>query len=327
MNERKIISILTPTYNEEESIPSVYARVKSVMGSLGSRYDYEHVFTDNASSDNSFSILKSISEKDTHVKAIRLSRNFGVTKNVLNGLYRCRGDAVIQIDADLQDPPEMIPEFIKKWEDGYKVVYGVRADRDEFWLMKTIRKLYYRIASKLATDTLLHDVGEFRLLDKRIIEELKKYEDYTPYLRGIIANLGFKQIGIPYRRDRREKGRSSHNLFSLIDYGLNGIISHSRTLVRLSTIVGFLTALISFAAAVIFAILKIITPNVPAGVTTIIIFVLFFAGLQMIFLGVIGEYIAKIFDQSIKKPLVIEEELIGFESQNESQRFWTTMSE
>jgi len=311
--DKKLISILTPVYNEEENIEAVYARVRSVMNALGGRYDYEHIFSDNSSTDRSLEVLKRIHTEDSRIKIIKLSRNFGPTKNVLNALYRCQGAAIIQIDGDLQDPPETIGAFIKHWEEGFKVVYGIRTDRDEFWLMKWIRKVYYRVASRLATDTLIPDVGEFRLIDRRIVEELKKSNDHNPYLRGVIANLGFKQIGIPYKRSRREKGRSSNSIFTLIDYGLNGIISHSRTMLRLSTITGFLIAIVTFAAAVVYGTLKFLSQDVPAGVTSILIFILFFAGIQMIFLGIIGEYISKIFDQSIKKPLVVEEELIGFE--------------
>ncbi len=311
--KKKLISIFTPVYNEEENIMMIYEAVKKVMMELHDKYDYEHVFSDNASTDKSLSILKNIRDADNNIKIISLSKNFGVTKSTLNGLFRCNGDAVIQIDADLQDPPEMITEFLKKWEEGYSVVYGIRKDRDENWFMKMFRKLFYRVANRLSNENLIPDVGEFRLMDKSIINELKKIKDYNPYLRGIISNLGFNQTGIPYYRKNRQKGKTSTNLYQLFDYGINGIISHSTILLRLSTILGLLITFGSFILIFVYFVLKLILKDSPPGITTITILILFFAGVQMIFLGIIGEYISKIFNQTIERPLVIEKELIGFE--------------
>ncbi len=307
-----LISILTPVYNEEDNIYHIYEQVKKEMLKLEKKYDYEHIFSDNSSIDNSLSILKDIHSKDSKVKIISLTKNFGVTKSTLNGLYKCSGDAIIQIDADLQDPPSMISDFIDKWEKGNMVVYGIRTDRDENFFMKLIRKGFYRVANLLSNENLIPDVGEFRLIDKSIVIELKKINNYNPYLRGVIANLGFKQIGIPYHRERRHKGNSSTNFYKLFDYGINGIISHSSILLRLATIVGFFLSIISFSLIVLYVVLKVILPNSPPGLTTLNIFILFFSGVQMIFLGIIGEYIAKIFDQSVERPIVIEKEVIGF---------------
>lgn len=313
---KQLISIFTPVFNEEDNIPHVYETVKRVMTALNDRYEYEHVFSDNASTDRSVELLRELGQQDSRVKLIALSRNFGVTKSTLNGLYRCQGDAVVQLDADLQDPPEMIIDFIEKWEQGYKVVYGIRKDRDEGWIMKNIRKMFYRMAESLSNETLIPDVGEFRLMDKRIIQELRKIKDYNPYLRGVIANLGFPQAGIPYHRNRRERGKTSTNLYRLFDYGMNGIISHSTILLRLSTMTGIVLALLAFALIILYALLKIILQSSPPGLTTITILILFFFGIQMIFLGIIGEYIAKIYSQTIDRPMVIERELIGFKEQD-----------
>lgn len=309
---KKLVSILTPVYNEEENIPLLYARVAKVMSAVADRYDYEHIFSDNASQDDSFKVLKELHAKDPRVKVIRLSKNFGVTPNVVNGLGRCGGDAVIQLDADLQDPPELISDFLKKWEEGCMVVYGVRTDRDEFFLMKWARMAFYRVASWISTEKLIPDVGEFRLMDRRILEEVKKVNDRNPYLRGIVANLGFSQAGVPYKRPRREKGKSSHNLFTLMDYGINGVISHSKVLLRLSTMTGFLVAGFSVVLILRYIITKIFYQNVPQGITSILILVCFFAGIQMIFLGIIGEYISKIYEQSVRRPIAVEEVLVGF---------------
>ena len=309
---KKLISIFTPVYNEERNVQKVYEEIKTVMLTLTDIYDFEHVFSDNASTDTSREILREIQEKDKNVKVILLSKNFGITKSSLNGLFRCKGDAVVQIDADLQDPPQMTKDFIKQWEQGYKVVYGVREDRAEGLLMKNVRKAFYRAANMISYEVLIPDVGEFRLMDRRIIEELRKIHDCNPYLRGLIANLGFRQKGIPYRRERRKEGKTSGNLLRLIDYGLNGIVNHSSILLRLSTITGVFLAGLSFVLVVFYVMAKIVTRTPPHGITTIIVLVLLFSGIQMIFLGILGEYIAKIFSQSIKRPLVIEEELLGF---------------
>jgi polyisoprenyl-phosphate glycosyltransferase len=311
---KKFISVFTPVYNEEENILAIYNAVKTVMTHIGKSYDYEHVFSDNASNDNSLLMLKEICSDDKRVKVISLSKNFGVTKSTLNGLFRCEGEAIIQIDADLQDPPKLIIDFLKKWEEGYSVVYGIRDDRDENWFMKTLRKIFYRVANKLSNENLIPDVGEFRLIDKKILMELKKIEDSNPYLRGIIANIGFDQIGIPYYREKRNSGKTSTNLFTLFDYGINGIISHSTILLRLSTIVGLILSSISFILIILNILLKLILQQSPPGLTSLMIFILFFAGIQMIFLGIIGEYVSKIFIQSISRPLVIEKEIINFET-------------
>jgi dolichol-phosphate mannosyltransferase len=309
---RVLVSVFTPVYNEEANITAVYEKVRDVMRSLAADYDYEHVFSDNGSSDRSREILRDFCHKDPRVKAILLSRNFGCTKSALNGIYRCSGNAVIQIDADLQDPPEMIKDFLAHWKQGNKVVYGIREGRDEFWAMQLMRKMYYRLANFMSSEELIPDVGEFRLMDRRIVDELKKYRDYNPYLRGLIANFGFKQTGIPYVRSKRHAGKTSTNIFNLIDYGINGIVSHSTILLRLSTFTGVALSTLSFIMIILYTMLRLIMNDAPRGITTITIFVLFFSGVQMIFLGLIGEYIAKIFNQSIEKPLVIEEELINF---------------
>mgnify|MGYP003976597955 FL=1 len=310
---KSLISIFTPVYNEEDNIKVIWNSVKNIMDSASDKYDYEHVFSDNNSNDNTLKMLTEICSNDQHVKVISLSRNFGVTKSTLNGLQRCSGDAVIQIDADLQDPPRMILDFIKKWEEGFKVVYGIRQDRDENIVMKLVRKWFYRIAETISNETLIPDVGEFRLMDRRILSEIDKIKDFNPYLRGIVANLGFKQTGIPYHRDKRTKGKTSTNLYHLFDYGINGIISHSTILLRLSTIFGMIMAFISFLLIIVYTLLKIIYQQSPSGLTSLYIFILFFSGIQMIFLGIIGEYISKIYTQSIHKPLVIEEMLINFD--------------
>ena len=311
--EKKLISIFTPVYNEEENIEDVYLAVKEIMGGISKKYEYEHIFSDNCSNDASLELLKNIAKRDGNIKIIALSRNFGTAKSTLNGILRCTGDAIIHMDADLQDPPNLILPFIEKWESGFMIVYGIRKDRDEGWIMKKIRNLFYVIANKLSDEELIPYVGEFRLIDKRLVKELKKINNRNPYLRGEIANLGFPQIGLPYKRRRRNKGESNANILIYFETAIHAIISHSTMLLRMSTILGILVTIFCFSLIIIYVLLKFIYGVEVPGLTTIIILVAFFAGIQMIFLGIIGEYIAKIFDQSIERPIVIEEELIGFD--------------
>ena len=311
--KKKLISIFTPVYNEEENIQDVYLAVKEIMAGISKKYEYEHIFSDNCSNDASLELLKDIAKRDKNIKIIALSRNFGTAKSTLNGMLRCSGDAIIHMDADLQDPPNMILPFIKNWESGFMIVYGTRKDRDEGWIMKKIRNLFYIIANKLSDEELIPYVGEFRLIDKRLLKELKKINNRNPYLRGEIANLGFSQIGIPYKRRRRNKGKSNANILIYFETAINAIIGHSTMLLRLSTILGIIIMIFCFLLIITYIALKIFYGVKVPGITTLIVLTSFFAGIQMIFLGIIGEYIAKIFDQVIQRPLVIENELIGFD--------------
>ena len=211
----KKISIVIPVYNEQDNILPVYNTVTKSISTLMNKYDFEFIFMDNHSSDNTFLNLKGLAQKDSRIKIARLSRNFGYQKSIYTGYLLTSGDAVIQLDGDLQDPPAMIPEFIKQWENGYSIVYGVRIARKESFILQGIRKIFYRLIDFLSEDQLPHDAGDFRLVDKRIIDEMRKLYDYSPYLRGMIAAMGFNQIGIPYQRNERLHGKSKFDVNSL----------------------------------------------------------------------------------------------------------------
>jgi polyisoprenyl-phosphate glycosyltransferase len=311
---KPLISIFTPAFNEEENVLLVYEAVKSVMSTVSEKYCYEHVFSDNASTDHTAEILLELAKNDKHMKIILLAKNFGPAKSTFNGLGRCKGEAIIQLDADLQEPPSMILTFLEKWELGYKVVYGVWSDRKENWLMKSTRKIYYFLANMLSNETLIPMVGDFRLIDRRVLNEVKKVKDYNPYLRGIIANIGFEQIGIPYVRENRTRGKSSMTLPKLIDYGINGIISHSTILLRLSTIIGTLILLGSLGYIGFVILSTLLVGGAPPGIPAVLVIILFLSGVQLTFLGLIGEYIGRIFQQSIERPLVVEKDLVGFDN-------------
>lgn len=323
--DRKKISIVTPCYNEEDNVQIVYETVCVLFERLGDRYCHEHIFADNCSRDDTAKKLREIAAKDKRIKVILNARNFGPTRSVFNALLASTGEAAVQLDADLQDPPEMIEQFIEKWEEGYKVVYGIRESREESSFMQLIRKLYYRLVTFLSKDELPNDAGDFRLVDRCVIEELKKVEDWNPYIRGLIATIGFKQCGIPYRRKKRKRGTSKASLLSLIDYGLNGLISHSIAPLRVCMAVGVTIALLSIVSGIVYSILRFfVWKQFEPGMTTIIVLQFFFNGILLFFLGVLGEYIGSIHSQVRWRPLVVEAERINFDDEpdadHEAQR-------
>jgi len=308
----KKISIVIPVYNEQDNILPVYNTVTKSISILMDKYDFEFIFMDNHSSDNTFLNLKGLAQKDSRIKIARLSRNFGYQKSIYTGYLLTSGDAVIQLDGDLQDPPAMIPEFIKQWENGYSVVYGVRVARKESFILQGIRKIFYRLIDFLSEDQLPHDAGDFRLVDKRIIDEMRKLYDYSPYLRGMIAAMGFSQIGIPYQRNERLHGKSKFDLNNLFRLGFDGIVNHSIVPLRLATYFGFFIFTITIFAMGTYSLLRIFYfPSWPAGFTTITILILISLGINALFLGIIGEYLGRLYQQAKGKPITITEETIN----------------
>ncbi len=311
----KTISIVTPCYNEELSIEYCYAAVKQLFEKELSGYDREHIFCDNSSHDKTVPMLREIAARDPHVRVILNARNFGGFRSMFNGMMAASGDAVICfLPVDLQDPPEIIPQFVKKWEEGYDIAYGIRAEREESWLLRNIRGVYYRLVTKLADFAIPRNVGEFQLVDRRVIDALRQFDDYYPYVRGMIASCGFKSVGIPYKWLARKHGVSSTSLYRLIDEGLNGLISCTNVPLRLCMFFGFGVAGCSILYAVVGFVLGVIffRQLAPAGIPLLIVSLFFFSGVQLFFLGAIGEYISAIHFQVRKRPLVIERERINF---------------
>jgi glycosyltransferase involved in cell wall biosynthesis len=312
---RKLISVVTPCYNELSTVRDCYTTVRDVFARELPNYDYEHVFCDNGSPDGTAGVLRELAAADPRVKVILNSRNFGGNRSTFNGIMRTAGDAVVVfMPADMQDPPELIPEFVRKWEQGHKVVYGIRKDREENFLLTCARKLYYRVVSRVAEVNILPDVGDFQLVDRAVVEALRRFDDCNPYLRGMIVQCGFPSTGVAYTWRARRKGLSKSNLAHLIDVGLNGLLSFSKLPMRLCLFSGITVATLSLLYAFISLVvgLFIATPNAPHGVPTLIVALFFFSGFQLFFLGVVGEYIAAIFHQVRKQPLVVEAETINF---------------
>ena len=315
MDNKKKISVISPCFNEECNVKECYKAVNAVFKEYLSDYDYEHIFTDNSSNDNTVNILRKIAADDKRVKVIVNSRNFGPLKSAFNGVLRSSGDAVlVMLAVDLQDPPELIPEFVKKWEEGFKIVAGSRREREEGIIMRNTRKLFYHLVLKLSYVSIPPYVGEFQLIDKVIVDKLREFDDYDPYIRGMIANCGYETIIIPYKWKSRKKGKSKLKLYHLFDIPLNGLISFSNIPIRGAIVLGTLISITSLTYAIIMLIINIIFYRIiaPPGIATLITALFFFSGVNLLFLGLLGEYICAIHSQVRKKPLVIEKETINF---------------
>lgn len=309
----KKITIVTACYNEEENIAHVYKRVKDVFETELTKYIYEHVFIDNCSEDGTVKILKSIATDDKNVKIIINSRNFGHIRSPFHGLIQADGDAVISIVADLQDPPEMIPDMVRRWENGAHIVVATKKESMENPLMFRIRKMYYRLLKKLSDVEIIQNYTGFGLYDKRIIEILRNIPDPYPFFRGIIAELGFTVDKIPYTQPQRERGITKNNFYTLYDMGILGIISNSKVPLRVSIFIGFILSFLSLLFGVAFLIGKIIFWNTfQAGIAPLLIGNFFFFGVMLFFIGILGEYVGAIYTQVLSRPRVYERERINF---------------
>jgi glycosyltransferase involved in cell wall biosynthesis len=310
----KKISIVTACYNEEENVGALYHDVKKIFQEKLKDYQYEHIFIDNASKDNTVSILRRLASADKNVKIIVNSRNFGHIRSPHHALLQTSGDAVISLVADFQDPPDLIPELIKKWEEGFKIVVGVKKQSEESSLFFFIRKLYYKIVTNLAEVELIGNYTGFGLYDRRVIEILKNIPDAYPYFRGLICDIGFEKATIEYRQPERKRGITKNNFYTLFDMAMLGITTHSKVPLRLASMLGFATAILSMLVAFGYFVYKIVLwDSFQVGQAPLVIGLFFFSSVQLIFIGIIGEYVGNIYTQVLKRPLVIEKERINFE--------------
>jgi polyisoprenyl-phosphate glycosyltransferase len=309
---RKKISVVTPCYNEEGNANAIYTAVKSIMDAKP-EYDYEHIFIDNHSTDKTVAILKDIAAKDKNVKLIVNSRNFGHIRSPYYGLLQSSGDATIMIVSDLQDPPALINDFIAHWEQGHKIVIGVKNESEESFLMFAIRKSFYNLINRLSDIKLIKNYTGFGLYDKQIIDILRTIDDPYPYFRGLICDIGFEIIQIPYVQPQRFRGVTKNNFYTLYDIAMLGITNHSKVPLRLATMVGFVTSLLSLLVALVYFVYKLLYWNsFTLGSAPLIIGIFLFSAVQLMFIGIIGEYVGSIHTQVLKRPLVIEQERINF---------------
>lgn len=310
----KKISIVTPCYNEEENIEELYNQVKDIIESRLTDYTYEHIFIDNCSKDNTVKILKSIASKDKRVKIIVNSRNFGPVRSPVYGLFQATGDVVIFIVADLQDPPSLIPEFIKKWEDGNDIVLAIKKQSEEHILMFKIRELYYGLLSKLSEVTIFRSYTGFGLYDRVVMDAIKEMADPYPFFRGMIAEVGFKVATIDYIQPARIKGITKNNFYSLYDFGILGIINTSKIPLRMAVFTGAFFGFLSFIVGIGYLIAKLFYwDSMPLGIAPLLIMNSFIFSILLFFIGIIGEYVGAIYTQVLNRPLVFEKERINFE--------------
>lgn len=308
----KLISIVTPCYNEEENVEELYRRIVDVMAKLP--YDYEHIYIDNCSTDGTIKKLKQIAAHDKRVKLIINARNFGHIRSPYYALLQARGDACVLIASDLQDPPEMIEEFIKKWEEGFKTVLAVKPESNESPLMFFVRKTYYRFISRISEVPLVKNATGAGLFDRAVIEILRKIEDPYPYFRGLLCEIGFPIATVPFKQPRRQRGITKNNFYTLYDIAMLGITNHSKLPMRLMAMCGFVISIFSLLVAFGFLIAKLLFWNqFQMGIAPMLIGIFFFGGIQISFIGLVGEYIGSIHTQVRNMPLVVELERVNFD--------------
>jgi glycosyltransferase involved in cell wall biosynthesis len=312
----KRISVLTPCYNEAENVEDVHAQIVQVMSELPG-YEFEHIYIDNASTDGTVPILRRLAAADPRVKVILNARNFGHIRSPFYGILQSHGDAVICMSSDLQDPPILIKEFVRNWEEGYKAVLGVKTRSKETRLLFLLRRLYYRLLRKLSEVPLVENFTGFALYDQQVVQVLRKIDDPYPYIRGLIAEVGFETAKVEFVQPRRKRGITKNNLYTLYDMAMVGFTSNTKIPLRLATILGFITAGISLLVGLFYLVYKLIYWNsFSTGLAPLLVGLFFVGGIQLFFLGIVGEYIGAIYTQVRHRPLVIEKERINFDSED-----------
>ena len=312
---KKHISVLTPCFNEKGNVGPLSIAVAKVFEKMP-QYTYEHIFIDNDSTDDTVNILREIAKTNSNVKVILNARNFGHIRSPFYGMLQCKGDAVISLVSDFQDPPELIEDFLKKWEEGYKIVIGVKNKSKENPLMFAVRKFFYNLLTKASEGNGQSPVKNFTgfgLYDQQFIAVLRTLDDPYPYFRGLITELGFNRFEVKYTQPQRASGETKNNFFTLYDMAMLGFTNHSKLPLRLSAFIGFFSAMLSFLVALGYFVYKLIFwDNFQVGMAPLVIGVFFFSSVQLFFIGIIGEYIGAIHTQIRKRPLVIEKERINF---------------
>jgi glycosyltransferase involved in cell wall biosynthesis len=309
----KHLTIVSPCFNEEENVEELYVRVVAAMARCPA-YSFHLLFVDNASTDRTVALLRGLAAKDARVRVIVNARNFGHIRSPYYGLLQGEGDAVISLASDLQDPPELIPEFIAKWEAGFKVVMGVKSRSEESVLFYALRSAYYRILHRLAEIELVEHFTGFGLYDRQVMEVLRSISDPYPYFRGLIADIGFASAKIEFLQPGRKRGLTKNNFYTLFDIAMLGFTNHSKVPLRMATLVGFLSGGLSFLIGLFYLGYKLVNWNsFSVGVAPLVIGLFFVASLQLVFLGIVGEYVGAIHTQVLNRPLVVEQERINFD--------------
>lgn len=313
MAEKRLLSIVTPCYNEQENIDELYRRVKAAIAPLTERYEFEIIIIDNHSTDASPDKLRALAAADPAVKVIFNTRNFGHIRSPYYGILQSRGLATIYLASDLQDPPEMISEFIHWWEQGYKLVMATKPVSQGSRTMHKLRQSYYRMLDGISDITLVPDSTGFGLYDQAVLEELRRIDDPYPFLRGLICELGWEVKTVPFNQPRRVRGVSKNNFYTLYDIAMLGIVSHSKLPIRIAAFAGFALGAVSVLMALIFMILKLLFWDAfPMGIAPVMIGMFFMFGVLMVFIGILGEYIGSIHTYVQGRPVVVERERLNF---------------
>ena len=313
----KKISIITPTFNEEENVALMIDAIAKVA-QKEKEYTFEHIIIDNASTDRTVSKVKELIDKYPHVGLIVNNRNFGQLRSPFYALTIAESDATVQLCSDMQEPPELIHDFLRKWEDGALVVGGVKESSEENRFLFFLRGIYYKLLSAISEHDLISQFTGFGLFDKTVIEEFRKINDLYPYSRGLISDLGFKVEVVKFRQKEREFGSTKNNFFTLFDYALVGMISNSKTPIRIATLFGFIFSMFTFASGIVYFILKLLFwDSFEIGLAPLIILISFGLSIIIFFLGIIGEYIGSIHSEVLKRPRVLEKKRINYPVKNQ----------
>ncbi|MBQ6377044.1 MAG: glycosyltransferase family 2 protein [Lachnospiraceae bacterium] len=314
MEKRKLISVVIPTYNEQDNVVPMTETLCRIFEEQLPKYDYEIIFIDNHSKDNTRVLLRKLCAEHSHVKAIFNARNFGQLRSPVHGLKQAYGDCVVRLNADFQDPPEMIPTLVAEWEAGNRIVIGIKEKTDEGVIMAFLRRRYYKLLRKITDIGHIENFTGFGLYDKAFVDVVRGIHDPVPYLRGMIAELGYDYKTVFYERPKRRAGKSKNNFYSLYDVAMVGITSYSKVMLRFATFAGFFIGGMSFLVAIVYFILKLLRWDwFRAGIAPLVIGVFILGGVQLFFIGLMGEYILSINQRVLDRPLVVEEERIGFE--------------
>jgi len=309
---KKLVSIITPMYNEEENIVRYFKEMNKAIKKLEDKYNFEFIITDNCSTDNTYKLLEEKAKKDKRIKVYTFSKNYGYQRSIWTGYSKSKGDVTIEYDADLQDPPVLLEKFLKEWENGNKIVYGIRTHRQESKIFTKLRTLFYFILQKISSNNLPLNAGDFLMLDRQVIDNLVNIKDQNPYLRGTIFSFGFKRKGIEYKRNSRQAGKSKFPFYKCLNLAIDAIISQSVFPLRIATYIGLTVTCITIFLSGFYIFAKFFTDiNMPTGFTTTAVLILFSISINALFLGIIGEYLARIYKQVKPEPITIIEKEIN----------------